>query len=43
VQIQKQRWNTRFRKIDFLKKQIPDDAPEKEEEWAQMIAQMQDS
>ena len=29
--------------IDFLKKQIADDAPEKEEEWAQMIAQMQDS
>jgi hypothetical protein len=29
--------------IDFMKKKIPDDTPEKEEEWAQMIAQMQDS
>ena len=29
--------------IDFMKKKLPDDSVQKEEEWAQMIAQMQDS
>ena len=29
--------------IDFMKKKIPDDSIEKEEEWAAMVAQMQDS
>ena len=29
--------------IDFMKKKISDDSIEKEEEWAAMIAQMQDS
>ena len=30
--------------IDFMKKKVelPDDSIEKDEEWAQMIAQMQD-
>ena len=29
--------------IDFMKKKLADDSHEKEEEWAQMIAQMQDT
>ena len=34
--------------IDFMKKkkkkvELPDDSIEKEEEWAQMVAQMQDA
>ena len=29
--------------IDFMNKKLPDDSVQKEEEWAQMIAQMQDS
>jgi len=31
--------------IDFMKKkaELPDDSIEKEEEWAQMVAQMQDT